>query len=438
MPAPVIVNSPEFEELLERTPSRMMRWGVVSVALFFSLLIALATLVQYPDTLEGRAFVTTDPLPIKILAPSGGRIIQVMATENQVVERNQVLGEIENTTGLRNIEWLEARCAAVSAAIEKGDMDTIRVMDSPGLNTLGEAQELVNKLLEDMHAYTLLSEQHIYDRRIKNLTDQSDRYHNISSSIAQSKGLVEDELKRAEQVLEGQQKIYEKNIISKNQYFDALSLFNKKKQELESQPANIEQNRIAVAENRKQIFDIQYEKTERRNSLILAIESDVRSLQSFIQTWKQRYLLTAPFAGTLHELRPLQANEVLAQGEELFIITPRQFRYIVSALIPSTSFGKIENNQPAHILLDQFPYNEFGYLEGNVSFISTTPQSVPSEQDNNQPPLYRVHIKLTDSSHTSYHRKINLTPEMSGTARIITRDKNVLQRLMETVGKINK
>jgi len=438
MPAPVIINSPEFEELLERTPSRMMRWGIASVALFFSLLIALATLVQYPDTLAGRAFVTTDPLPIKIIAPSGGRIIQVMTTENQLVEHNQVLGEIENTIGLKNIEWLEARCAAVSAAIEKGDMESIRAMDSPGLNTLGEAQELFNKLLEDMHAYTLLSEQHIYDRRIQNLTDQSDRYQNISSSITQSKGLVEDELKRAEQVLEGQQKLYEQNIISKKEYFDALSLFNQKKQELESQAANIEQNRIAVAENRKQIFDIQYEKTERRNSLILTIESDVRSLRSFIQTWKQRYLLTAPFAGMLHELRPLQANEVLTQGEELFIITPRRFRYIVSALIPSTSFGKIENNQPAHILLDQFPYNEFGYLEGNVSFISTTPQSVPSEQDNNQLPLYRVHIKLTDSSRTSYHRQINLTPEMSGTARIITRDKNVLQRLMETVSKINK
>src|SRR5690606_8837545 len=196
------------------------------------------------------------------------------------------------------------------------------------------AQELLNKLLEDIHAYTLLSEQHIYDRRIQNLTDQSDRYHTISSSIAQSKGLVEDELKRAEQVLEGQRKLYEKNIISKKEYFDARSQFNQKKQELESQSASIEQNRIAVAENRKQSFDIQYEKTERRNSLLLAIESDVRNLQSFIQTWKQRFLLTAPFAGTLHELRPLQANEVLTQGEELFIITPKQFQYIVSALIP--------------------------------------------------------------------------------------------------------
>ncbi|MFA6150307.1 MAG: hypothetical protein WC716_03235 [Chitinophagaceae bacterium] len=52
--------------------------------------------------------------------------------------------------------------------------------------------------------------------------------------------------------------------------------------------------------------------------------------------------------------------------------------------------------------------------------------------------MYRIYVQLPDTLITSYNKKIPFNPEMTATARIITKDRNLLQRLVAGVAKMDK
>lgn len=430
-------TSPEFEDILARTPSWIMRWGMLSFLLILILLFSIAAFIKYPDTLEGKALITTAPLPVKIKALVSGRILQVTGKEGDLVSDGQILAEMENNTGLGNICLLDSLCNRIRLALNQKDFPALADFRAHELVSLGDAQDHYNKLIESTSALLLLKDQAIYSKRIGVLQSQKSNYRDLASIADQSKLLTNEELKRGEDMLAAYKSLFDDKVISKKEYLEALDQYTLKKKEWQNQRSAKLQSTISENENRKLLAEVTYERAEKEQALLLDIEEQTRNLQNFIQGWKLKYLLIAPYKGLVHELRSVQANDVLALGEDVYMITPEKFSFIASALFPSANFGKINKGQQAHILLDQFPYNEYGYLEGKVVFISSTAQA-NSRQESDQSPQYRVYVQLGDSLVTSYQRRIAFTPEMNGTIRIITKDKNLLQRLMESASKINK
>nr|WP_295868175.1 HlyD family efflux transporter periplasmic adaptor subunit [uncultured Chitinophaga sp.] len=432
-------TSPEFEEILERTPSWIMRWGMLSFLLIFLLLFSIAAFIKYPDTLEGKVVITTAPLPVRIKALAGGRILQVTGKEGDAVNSGQILAEMENNTGLSNIRLLDSLCSRIRQALSGKDFPALAAISAHELVSLGDAQDHYNKLLESTSALLLLKNQAIYSKRIGVLQSQKSHYRDMAAIADQNRLLTDETLKREEEMLSAYKSLFDDKVISKKEYQEALDQYTLKKKEWQNQRSARLQSAISENENNKLLADVAFEQAEKVQSLLLTIDEQARNLQNFIQGWKLKYLLVAPYNGVVHELRSVQANDVLTAGEEVYMITPEKSSFIASALFPSTNFGKIGKGQQAHILLDQFPYNEYGYLEGKVTFISSTPQAAATgKQGADQQPQYRVYVQLGDSLVSSYQRRLAFTPEMNGTIRIITRDKNLLQRLMESVWKINK
>src|SRR5690606_24398058 len=97
-------------------------------------------------------------------------------------------------------------------------------------------------------------------------------------------------------------------------------------------------------------------------------------------------------------------------------------------------FGKIMKNNKVLIKLDDYPYREYGQIIGTVTSLSLIPyerqtydlQKNVSKSENQ----YRVMISLDNASQTTFKKSIELKPYMSGTAEIITKDINVLERIL--------
>lgn len=426
--------SPEAEELLERMPSRFLRMGLLSVIAALSLLLVIAICVRYPDTLEGKVTLTTDPLPIRIKAQSTGRILDVFVKDEQPVYEGEILAEIENPIGLQKINALQAFCLSVKDAMNNNDIDSLSLLIREEFHFLGEIQPDYNKLLQSINAWLLLKEQHIYHKRIRNLQEQQNRYTRLTGITDEESRLINEELKREEAFFEVKKKLFEEKVISRKEYYEEAAALAQKKRALEAQKATKVQSGISEGQNDKQLLDITYEQKERENALVLGIEEQLRNLKSYIQIWRLKYLITAPYKGRAYQLRPLQRNEIVTAGDELYIVAPTDFKYTAYSLIPAASSGKIREGQSAQLQLEQFPFNEYGYLEGKVRFISRIPQADTKDKE----AMYRVHIQLPDSLYTSYHIRIPFSPEMSGTVRIITKDKNLLQRLLDNIAKVNK
>jgi hypothetical protein len=85
--------------------------------------------------------------------------------------------------------------------------------------------------------------------------------------------------------------------------------------------------------------------------------------------------------------------------------------------------GKIEKGQKVFIEFSDFPKNEFGMLEGTVKSITSV-----SKND-----LYEVEIQLPKKLMTTYNKEITVKAILKGNAKIITKNKRLINRFFEKV-----
>ncbi len=107
---PADIHLSEREEtlyLLGNPPSWMTRYGIIVVALFFSVLLTLSYLIQYPDTVTCRVVLTTENPPIRVFSPSNNRFSALFVHENQSVTEGSLLAVFENTADWQDVLKLE-------------------------------------------------------------------------------------------------------------------------------------------------------------------------------------------------------------------------------------------------------------------------------------------------------------------------------------------
>lgn len=157
-------------------------------------------------------------------------------------------------------------------------------------------------------------------------------------------------------------------------------------------------------------------------------ESDIRHLASLIKvkiaTWEKLYVLKSPISGKLVYFNIWSVNQFVKNGELIFIVVPdsKSEKYILRAVIPTYKSRKIKPGLRVLIKLHEYPYQEYGMLEASIQ--SLTDVSIDS--------LYTIKLQLRKGLETTRGKKIVVHSEITGTAEIITKDKNVLQNLLET------
>ena len=92
--------------------------------------------------------------------------------------------------------------------------------------------------------------------------------------------------------------------------------------------------------------------------------------------------------------------------------------------------GKVAVDQKVNMKLDNFPYMEFGILEGRITNISMVP--VTDETGS----YYTAEIELTNELVTNYNKELPFNQEMQGVAEVITKDRRLIERLVEPLVSI--
>lgn len=149
----------------------------------------------------------------------------------------------------------------------------------------------------------------------------------------------------------------------------------------------------------------------------------VAQLHTSLSEWKNRYLLTAPADGTVAFMQLWKPNMTVEQGSTMFVVIPPGASAPVGkTLLPMQGAGKVRVGHRAVIRLEGFPEQEFGFLEGRVASILP----VPDEEGN-----FVVEITFPEGVTTTYNKELPMLKLLTGTADIITRERSLLQRLLE-------
>jgi hypothetical protein len=100
-------------------------------------------------------------------------------------------------------------------------------------------------------------------------------------------------------------------------------------------------------------------------------------------------------------------------------IVPTSQEITGTVRIPVHSFDKVKCGQKVNIKFDNYPYTQYGVVNGKVISISEVPK------DN----YYSAEVSITGGLVTNYKKNIFFEQGMQGDAEIITDDRRLLERI---------
>ena len=103
------LRSEEVQEVMNRVPPSILRYGIGILAAIMGVLLVGSALFRYPETVTMEVTVTTQTPPAYIKSMSHGRIERLYVRNGERVEKGALLAVLENTADTEDILVLRQR-----------------------------------------------------------------------------------------------------------------------------------------------------------------------------------------------------------------------------------------------------------------------------------------------------------------------------------------
>lgn len=432
------IRSDEVQEILSAVPNWMIRWGITLIFGLILLLVFISWFIKYPDVIEGQAIITTTKPPAKLVSKSSGYLEHLYFKDNTNIKEGDIIAEITNPTNKESIEFLattlQGLIAKETEPLKSFNTDQITevLTQISGENLLlGNELPEFNQLIQNLTELNILLTDQFYQNNIKNFNQQIEYNDRLAWITKGQLDLLNQELINAKEKFKGDSALYKKGAIAKHEFFKNQSELIAKKQELANLKKTYVNYKITVTNYLKQKNKVTQQFEQQTRTFNTSIFANIKSIKNYINTWQQNYTFTAPINGKLTYLSNITENQFITTETPLFAVVSNNQNYIGQITIPSQGFGKVAKGQKVRLKLNNYPYQEFGQLIGEVTNISLIPTTISETQN-----AYFISISLPQKLITTYKKEITFTPEMTGTAEIITEDLRLLDRIFNKFRKV--
>ena len=433
-PKPKPARSEEIQDIIDRMPTAFGRNVAVAVTIFAFLLLLFGWIIKYPDSVSGQIKISSDNVPIKLVAGSSGMITILGLSPRDVVHENQYIAVLQNTTDIEDVKL-------VTKLMEQFDPALAAVASSnvpfPEKVSLGE---LNLKYYTFLNALKLLSDHekdNVYEKQRKGIVESifwkeemSQKNEDMEKTIKDKKDISIKWHHRYVSLHEASDSLGFSSLsefeadVSKNDYLSALQ----NEQNLEKEMISI---RLQITNDQNSLDRLDVEQKEKESQMRMNLLSSYYDLKDNIKMWEQRYVFKAPFAGRVEFLKFLSSNQFIQQGEEVFGIVPEESKIAGQMMLPAGGAGKVNTGNRVSIQLENYPYLEYGTVEGAVSSISliTNQQRAQETMVN----TYLIHVDLPSGLKTNYGEKLDFKFEIEGVAHIIVKERRLIERLFDNL-----
>lgn len=415
------IRSDEVHEILTEVPHWMIRYGITLIFGIIFACLLLSWFIKYPEVVSGDVEITTEQPPVKLVAKTSGYLQNLRMTDDASVQKGQVLAELSNPVDKEAIDALKKNLNDFTLDSAAAIAMRLRTIDA-----LGSAQNEVNLFLNQLIEYDKLVNDTSFERTVVNLDKQILYNTRLAALTYNQQELYTAELQLASEKYYSDSVLYSSGVIAKMEYYDKQSEYYSKKQTVLNVKKSAVQYQITAADYEEQKNKLLKARLDAIRMSSTEIFSSVKSLYSFADTWQQNYIVEAPIDGKLAYLSNLSENEFVRAEQALFAIIPPDDEILGLIQISNQGFGKIKMDQEVRIKLDNYPYQEFGQLEGRVASIS----KIAGESG------YMVKVQLYKGLKTSYNKSLAYKPGMTGAAEVITEDLRLIERIFNSIRKI--
>ncbi|MCC8147183.1 MAG: HlyD family secretion protein [Bacteroidales bacterium] len=422
-------RSEEINEIIERMPMTFGRWVAVAFFIFTALLLLFGWIIKYPDTVTGQIKINSSHAPVKLVANTSGNIHEILFAPQQEVSQGEYIAVVDNPAVTTDVQ-------AVIGLIGAFDPNEKRVSESrvvfPERVSLGDLNLKYYSFLTSLKNKTDHEKDNIYEKQRKSLLDDIGWKQSILSESQKLLSIAEEKLEISRKWFDKYASLSKDEIVTYEYEVDRsksdLLSARQEEQNLKKELASI---RMQIMENENRLNQLQIEQRERERQLQLDLLTTYHDLNDNLKAWEQKYVFKAPFSGKVEYLKFLTENQFVQAGEEIFGVVPKESNIFGQMLLPSVGAGKVKVGSRVTVKLDNYPYMEYGSIEGKVASISLLTQ--PQNTGQSSIDTYLLLVELPDQLKTNYGEILDFQHEIGGYADIIVKERRLIQRLFDNL-----
>ncbi|GEM_PF-1349308 len=414
------LKSEQLNEVLTKPPRRIIRYGNTVFFVVIIMLIFVSWLIKYPDEIIGKVIISNSTPPIEIRNQMYFKLESLNVQDNQKVKKNTLLAQFNNQADPKSIETVKKYLCQIEKTITEKNTSIPLVLENVNLGLIQENYTRLEILISE---WNNLSKERIFEKQIEKIQNEINFREDLRLISSRKMKLSENDYILFKEDLEASKRLMNENIISKQNLNQDKRNENQAFQAVENQKEAYLQNMISLNELKKQIDQIKNENQLQKLKYISDIKLNIVTLKTALTTWEKSAFWISPCDGKVLFNTQLQVNKFYKPNEASIVIVPNGNNLIGFATIKSHGIGKIKIGQKTFIELDDYPKNEYGMIEGQVSNITSI--------DNNG--SYEIKIKLKNNLITSYNKKIPYQVKLTGGIKIITTNKRLIERLFEKI-----
>ena len=423
------IRSDEVQEIMGTPPKWIIRWGIVIIFLVVLTLLAGSFFYKYPDLINARVTIVSENPPISVVARSDGKLDKIFVIDKQKVEANTVLGIIENPANYDDAYELIKFLDSIQHFFDQPELFSTLLFDKE--YSLGQNHTYYSSLVSQLREFQTSVSYNTYEQRIRSLEKQVSDYANYYDKLRQQIAVLNQDYILASSQFHRDSTLHLRKVMSDVDYEKSQAAMLKQKYAYQNAMTELASTQITMNQLKQQIQEQQVLKAETENKLLAALKEKYDNLVNQLKAWEQAFVLKTPIAGQVTFTNFWSVNQFVSSGNVVFTIVPDNEQEIIGkATVPLAGAGKVEVGQRVNIKLDNYPYMEFGLLEGFITNISMVPVS------NEKGGYYTAEIHLSNKLITNYKKELPFNQEMQGNAEIITKDRRLIERLVDPLVSI--
>lgn len=112
------IRSEAVQEILIRTPSWLVRWGITLIFVLIVMFISLVWFIKYPDVIQGSTILTTQRPSVKLVTQVSGVINTLYVADNTWIHGASPITAIKNPVSEKAITYLRSFLCQVQQRLQ--------------------------------------------------------------------------------------------------------------------------------------------------------------------------------------------------------------------------------------------------------------------------------------------------------------------------------
>ena len=470
------------QELLNTFPRVWSRGFVYLLIISIAIGIPWSFLAKIDETGTAKGKIEPKGKTLQIDAGVSGKVTEILAEEGEVVKAGEGLLKIESEAVVSQLKQQQEKLAGQKNQLAQ--LESLKSKHLQTLNSLGQqnqAQAIEKQAQLEQAQQSLSSLDEMYSPQKQEKQAQLEQARKTIQTNRATHELVQTRLKSAREKVPRYRQAFQDGAISKDRLLETTQMAAEAEKELEKAGFELEQSRSRLkeiessyqilieqqaAENEQAKLrlseqqgsygsllhsnDLDVLQTEEKlddtEAQIASLNGEIAQTENQIESLEfqvTQYTVKAPVDGTIFEFPIQNAEATVESGDTIASIAQVEnftgSDLVLRAKMPSSETAFLKVGLPAKVKLDAYPFQDYGIVEGHVSWISPDSKVANKELSAQTPEANFFEIEIDiDRAYLDNQEQIAITPGQTAAAEVIIRQRRLIDYFLEPFKKLKE